>query len=211
MTDTIADPIKTYCFAGHAGDRAVVVMHDLRCPKCQGELTAESVSADLFGEIVVQCAACGCSFWRSASRGPSGFPWRLTALAPPGLLVARNIASHRRSAATAKPATVPLRRSRTRAILCARIVALKFAHSRLPAIRTLERPLKSSVHVVAVICHARSGARPATPRRPLNPIVESCLARLAPGFPEAHKCSGRRCRRLAPTTDVPAKTGNLGE
>ena len=58
MTNTIADPIKTYAFARHSGDCAVVLVGDLRCPRCQSELTAESVSADLFGGVVVQCIAC---------------------------------------------------------------------------------------------------------------------------------------------------------
>jgi cytochrome c-type biogenesis protein CcmH/NrfF len=60
MTHTIADPTQTYAFTGHSGngDRAVVVVRGLRCPKCQSELTAESVAADLFGGIVVQCVAC---------------------------------------------------------------------------------------------------------------------------------------------------------
>jgi cytochrome c-type biogenesis protein CcmH/NrfF len=58
MTSTIADPIKTYAFSGHSGDRAVVVVRDLRCPKCQSELTTESVSADLFGGMWCSVRRC---------------------------------------------------------------------------------------------------------------------------------------------------------
>jgi hypothetical protein len=42
MTNAVVDPTKLYAFSGHSGDRAVVVVSDLRCPKCQSELTAEA-------------------------------------------------------------------------------------------------------------------------------------------------------------------------
>jgi cytochrome c-type biogenesis protein CcmH/NrfF len=72
MPNTIADPIKTYAFSGHSGDRAVVMVRDLRCPKCQSELTAESVSADLFGGMVVQCVACRSVVLAVSCRGRAG-------------------------------------------------------------------------------------------------------------------------------------------
>jgi hypothetical protein len=66
---TIADPTKLYGFSGHSGDRAVVMVRNLRCPKRQRELTAEAVSADLFGEVVVQCVACRCVVLAVSCRG----------------------------------------------------------------------------------------------------------------------------------------------
>ena len=75
MTNTSADPTKTYAFSGHSGDRAMVVMRDLRCAKCRNELTAESVSADLFGGIVVQCEGCREKAMISENRGSRQIRW----------------------------------------------------------------------------------------------------------------------------------------